>query len=210
MSRHATHRRSRKNGPVIVGLTGSIAMGKSTAAAMVRQMGVPVFDSDAVSRAATAPGGTAIPQVAALFPDVVTNGILDRKALGKSVFDSPAQLKRLEAIIHPIVKQARKQFLARAARARRRVVVFDIPLLFETRAERECDIVLAVTAPAFLQRQRVLARPGMTDQLLQSVLLRQTPSVKKAAKADVVLSSGLGRAVTRHQLARALKRARQM
>lgn len=209
MARRGGHRRTGKHVPVIVGLTGSIAMGKSTAATMARQMGIPVFDSDAVSRAATAPGGAAIAQVATMFPGTVTNGTLDRKALGKIVFDSPSQLKRLESLIHPLVKRARKKFLALAARARRRVVVFDIPLLFETRAERECDVVLVVTAPLFLQRQRVLARPGMTDQLLQSVLRRQMPSVTKAAKADVVLSSGLGRAVTWHQLARTLKRARQ-
>jgi dephospho-CoA kinase len=207
MARRAAARRTRHSVPMIVGLTGSIAMGKSTAASMARRMGIWVFDSDAVSRAATAPQGQALAQVAQLFPAAVSNGVLDRKALGKLVFESPDQLRQLEAVIHPIVKAARKKFLVSAAHTRRRIVMFDIPLLFETGAERECDVVVVITAPPFLQRQRVLARPGMTIDLLNSILRRQTPSATKSKKADVTITSGLGRAITWRQLRIALKQA---
>lgn len=143
---------------MIVGLTGSIAMGKSTAAKMARGLGVAVFDPDATVRALTAPHGQALPAIATAFPSVVENGALDRKALAQIVFNTPQKLHRLESILHPMVKQARQKFLQTATRRRRKLVVFDIPLLFETKAERECDLVLVVCAPVFLQLQRVGAR----------------------------------------------------
>jgi dephospho-CoA kinase len=189
---------------MIVGLTGSIAMGKSTAAKMARGLGVPVFDSDATVRALTAPHGQALPAIAAAFPSVVENGVLDRKALAQLVFNTPQKLHRLESILHPMVKRARQKFLQTATRHRRKRVVFDIPLLFETKAERECDLVLVVCAPAFLQRQRILARPGMTAALFNSVLQRQMPAAQKMRRADIVISSGCGRGVTFRQLKKAL------
>jgi|APGre2960657505_1045072.scaffolds.fasta_scaffold17353_2 dephospho-CoA kinase len=189
---------------MIVGLTGSIAMGKSTAAKMARGLGVAVFDSDATVRALTAPHGQALPAIATAFPSVVENGTLDRKALAQIVFNTPQKLHRLESILHPMVKQARQKFLQTATRRRRKLVVFDIPLLFETKAERECDLVLVVCAPVFLQLQRVGARPGMTAALFNSILQRQMPALQKAQRADIVISSGLGRAVTFRQLKKAL------
>src|SRR5215472_14406505 len=147
---------------VIVGLTGSIGMGKSTAAAMLRDMGVPVYDADAAVHALQAPGGAALPAIEAAFPGVVKAGVLDRQALGARVFGNPAALRRLEAIVHPLVGQRQRAFLKRAARQRAPLVVLDIPLLFEGRGERRIDATLVVSAPAFLQRRRVLARPGMT------------------------------------------------
>jgi dephospho-CoA kinase len=199
-----SRRRPRSAWPRIVGLTGSIAMGKSTAAAMLRRFGIPVFDSDAVARAVTAPGGAALPAIAAAFPGAVAHGVLDRQKLAAEVFADPARLAALERIVHPLVKAARTSFLQRAARRRCRRVVFDIPLLFETGAEAECDAVLVVAAPAFLQRQRVLARPGMSEARLQGVLGRQMPAALKARRADVVVPSGLGRALTLRRLKKAL------
>ena len=189
---------------MIVGLTGSIAMGKSTAGKLARGLGVAVFDSDATVRALTAPHGQALPAIATAFPSVVENGALDRKALAQIVFNTPQKLHRLESILHPMVKQARQKFLQTATRRRRKLVVFDIPLLFETKAERECDLVLVVCAPVFLQLQRVGARPGMTAALFNSILQRQMPALQKARRADIVISSGLGRAVTFRQLKKAL------
>ena len=135
---------------------------------------------------------------------MVENGALDRKALAQIVFNTPQKLHRLESILHPMVKQARQKFLQTATRRRRKLVVFDIPLLFETKAERECDLVLVVCAPVFLQLQRVGARPGMTAALFNSILQRQMPALQKARRADIVISSGLGRAVTFRQLKKAL------
>lgn len=195
-----TQRRARGGSPIIVGLTGSIAMGKSTAAKMIREMGIPVFDSDASSRALTATGGAAIPAITKRFPGVMVNGQLDRQALAKLVFSSPRDLVALEAIVHPLVKAARQKFVRQAKRARRRVLVFDVPLLFETKSEHQCDIVIVISAPAFLQRQRALARPGMDQPLLSSVLSRQIPDAVKRTLADVVVPSGLGKAETLRRL----------
>ncbi len=144
---------------VIVGLTGSIGMGKSTAARMLRQMGVPVYDADAAVHALQAPGGAALPPIEAAFPGVVKNGVLDRQALGGRVFGNREALRRLEAIVHPLVARQQRAFLRRAAQRGVPLVVLDIPLLFEGRGERRVDATLVVTAPAFLQRRRVLARP---------------------------------------------------
>jgi dephospho-CoA kinase len=189
----------------IVGLTGSIGMGKSTAAAMLRRMRVPVFDADAAVHAFLAPGGAAVARVARAFPGVVRGGGIDRKALGAKVFADKAELARLEAILHPLVGQAERRFLARAQAAGRRLVVLDVPLLFETGGDRRCDIVLVVWAPPFLQRDRVLKRPGMTAMRLAFVRAQQTSDRDKRRRADVLVPSGLGRAVTWRRLKRALR-----
>ncbi len=192
----------------ILGLTGGIGTGKSTAAAMLRRMGVDVFDADAAVHRLLGPGGAAVPEVAKAFPGAVKAGAIDRASLGAAVFADPAALKRLEAILHPMVRAQARLFL-KARRARRaRVAVLDIPLLYETGQERRCDAVAVVWAPAFLQRARVLSRPGMSPERLAAILARQLPIQIKRRRADFAVPSGQGRAVTWRALARCLKRLR--
>lgn len=194
---------------VIVGLTGSIGMGKSTAARMLRQMGVSVYDADAAVHALQAPGGAALPPIEAAFPGVVRNGVLDRQALGARVFGNKEALRKLEAIVHPLVGQKQRAFLRRAALRGARIVVLDIPLLFEGRGERRVDAVLVVSAPAFLQRRRVLARPGMTEEKFAGILRQQVPDSLKRRKASVVVPTSLGLAPTRNALERAVRRLKR-
>ena len=188
----------------VVGLTGSIGMGKSTAARIIRRMGVPVHDSDAVVHDLFRQGGAAVPAIAAAFPEAVADGRVDRPTLGRLVFGNAARLTQLEAIVHPLVRDRRDRFLARHRRARRRLVVLDVPLLLETGGETICDAVLVVTAPAWLQRQRVLARHGMTADRLAQILQRQMPDREKRRRADVVVTTALGYADTARRLRRAL------
>src|SRR5260370_13964684 len=155
---------------MIVGLTGSIGMGKSTAAKMLRQMGVPVYDADAAVHALQAPGGLALPPIEAAFPGVVKSGVLDRQALGARVFGNKEALRRLEAIVHPLVGQQQRRFLRAAARRREKLVVLDIPLLFEGSGERRVDATLVGRAPAFLHRRRVMTPPGTTARNLAGIL----------------------------------------
>ena len=190
---------------MILGLTGSIGMGKSTAARMLRQMGVPVYDADAAVHRLQAPGGIALPPIEAAFPGVVKEGVLDRQALGARVFGNREALRRLEAIVHPLVAQEQRRFVKRAALNREPVVVLDIPLLFEGLGERRVDGVLVVSAPAFLQRQRVMARPGMTAEKFAGILKQQVPDSQKRRKATVVIPTGLGLAPTRATLAKAVR-----
>ncbi|MEE8271107.1 MAG: dephospho-CoA kinase [Alphaproteobacteria bacterium] len=186
---------------VIVGLTGSIAMGKTTAAAMLRRLGVPVHDSDAAVHRLLAPGGAAVPAVRAAFPDTVDkNGAIDRGSLGACVFADPGAMTQLESIVHPMVTASSQAFLRRAGGRRERVAVLDIPLLFETGAEHRCDLVAVVSAPAFVQRQRVLRR-GMTPERLAGILARQLPDAEKRRRADIVVPTGAGRGVTWRALA---------
>jgi dephospho-CoA kinase len=191
--------------PYIIGLTGSIAMGKSTTAAMLRQAGVPVFDADATVHLLTRPGGPAIAPIAKRFPATVKRGTLDRKALGALVFKNPKALKTLEAILHPLVVKTRIDWFGQQMRARRRIVVLDIPLLFETKGERRANEIWVVSAPAFVQRQRAMARPGMTAERLAGVLARQMPDAIKRRRADVVLPTGIGRHETLRRVKKALK-----
>jgi len=191
---------------VIVGLTGSIGMGKSTAAKMLRQMGVPVYDADAAVHRLQAPGGLALPPIEAAFPGVVKDGVLDRQALGARVFGNKEALRRLEAIVHPLVAEQQRMFVRRAALRGEPLVVLDIPLLLEGMGERRVDGVLVVSAPAFLQRLRVMARPGMTAEKLAGILRQQVPDAVKRRKATVVVPTGLGLAPTRLALAKAVRR----
>jgi len=195
---------------VIIGLTGSIGMGKSTAAGMFRAQGVPVHDADAVVHDLQRPGGAALAPIEAAFPGSVVDGVLDRRGLGARVFGDPEALRRLEAIMHPLVQARARRFLARAMRERRRVVVLDIPLLFETGGETRCDLVAVVSAPALIQRQRVLARPGMTPAKFADILGRQMPDAEKRLRADWVLPTGLGRALTWRAIRRLVAAARRM
>lgn len=184
---------------VILGLTGSIGMGKSTAAAMLRRLGVPVCDSDALVHRLTGPGGAAVAAVERAFPGATRNGAVDRKALGAKVFGDHAALKRLEAILHPMVRDAQYRFLRLAASRRMKLVVLDVPLLYESGTDAMCDAVVTLTCPRFLQEQRVLARPGMSRERLEGVLARQMSDREKRHRADFVVQTGLGR---RHALQR--------
>ena len=199
----------RRTRPRVIGLTGSIGMGKSTAAAMLREAGLPVFDADAEVHRMMAPGGAAVAPIEAAFPGTVSDGAVNRRALGDLVFADTEALRRLERIVHPMVGRAERAFLRRAARERRRAVVRDVPLLFETGGEKRCDWTVVVSAPAHIQAARVLARPGVTRELLESVRAKQTPDAEKRKRADVVVPTGAGRRLTRDRLRAMLRRRRQ-
>ncbi|MBL8670604.1 MAG: dephospho-CoA kinase [Alphaproteobacteria bacterium] len=191
----------------VIGLTGSIGMGKSTAAAMLRASGMPVHDADRCVHRLLAPRGEAVAAVERAFPGTRgPAGGIDRKALGARVFGDPARLRALEGILHPLVRRAEQRFLAAARRQRRRAVVLDVPLLLETDGDQRCDLVLVVAAPPFLQAQRVLRRPGMTPARLAAIRSQQMPESEKRRRADVVVPTGLGRRVTFDRLRRALRR----
>lgn len=177
----------------ILGLTGSIGMGKSTAAADFKRLGVPVHDADATVHGLLGPGGAAVEAVGALFPGIVKDGAVDRQALGARVFGNDDALKKLENVLHPLVREAEYRFLNLWMGHKAPLVVLDIPLLFETHGEERCDGVAVVTAPAFLQRQRVMARPGMTEEKFKAILAKQMPDKVKRASADFIIQTGLGR-----------------
>ena len=191
---------------IVLGLTGSVGMGKSTAAAMLRRLGIAVHDSDGAVHRLLAPKGAAVAAVAAAFPGVRRKaGGIDRAALGARVFADPAELRRLERILHALVRLSQQRFLARARARRLNLVVLDIPLLFEAGGAARCDKIVVVSAPAFLQRARVLARPGMTEERLRAILAKQMPDAEKRRRADYIVPSGLGRAVTFRRLKRILR-----
>jgi dephospho-CoA kinase len=193
----------------VLGLTGSIAMGKSTAATMLRRLGLSIHDADACVHRLFAKGGRAVAPISRAFPGVVENGAVDRNKLGARVFGNSSELKKLEAIVHPLVRDERDRFLSLNRRRRARLVVLDVPLLYETRGQGICDEVMVVSAPAFLQRRRALARPDMTAEKLASILARQMPDHQKRKRADVVIATGLGFADTRRRLARYIGRLRK-
>ena len=174
--------------PAIIGLTGSIGMGKSTVAAMFERVGVPVFDADAVVRAMQGPGGELVEAIEAAFPGATDEEGVLRDKLGALVFGDPAQLARLEAIVHPAVAEKRGVFLADNADAP--LVIFDIPLLFEKGGAEAMDAVIVVSASAEEQRRRVLARPGMTEEKFANILALQVPDDEKRARADYVIDTG--------------------
>lgn len=190
----------------ILGLTGSLAMGKSTAAQALRRMGIPVHDADRQVHRLLARGGDAVAAVERGFPGVTREGGIDRQALGRKVFADPVALRRLEAILHPLVRKAERRFLARCRRERRRLAVLDIQLLFETGGDRRCDAVLVVSAPRRVQLARALRRPGMTMAKLAGVEARQMPDVEKRRRADAVIPTGLGRRFSLDRLARAVRK----
>ncbi|MXY42285.1 MAG: dephospho-CoA kinase [Rhodospirillaceae bacterium] len=190
----------------IVGLTGSIGMGKSAAADYLRHLGVPVYDADATVHAVYARGGAAVGPVGAAWPEAVRGGSIDRDALSALIAADRAVLPRLESIVHPIVRRRQERFLLAAALRRAPVIALDIPLLFETGGERRCDAVLVVSAPAFVQRARVLARPEMTAEKLALILGRQMPDAEKCARADFVIPSHRGWRAMLDSLRRAIRR----
>ena len=193
---------------ITVGLTGSIGMGKSTTAAMFAAEGVPVYDADAEVHALYAKGGAAVEPLEAAFPGVVVDGAVDRALLSQHVVGKPDALKRLEAIVHPLVGESRVGFFQKAVADKAEIVILDIPLLFETGGEKRMDAVVVVSAPADLQRQRVLARPGMDEAKLDAILTRQMADAEKRARAHFVIDTSLGLEHARTQVRDVLARLR--
>ncbi len=188
----------------VIGLTGSIGMGKSTAAAALRRLGIPVHDADAEVHRLLRSDSDTIAAIEAVFPGVTGPGGVDRSALGATVFNDPAALRRLEALIHPRVRRSENAFLRRTRAARHPIAVLDIPLLFETGGDSRCDATMVVAAPRFLQEQRVLARSGMTRERLAAIRRRQLPDDEKLRRADVIIPTGLDRRTALRILKRAL------
>lgn len=192
---------------IIVGLTGSIGMGKTTAAAYLKRIGIPVHEADAEVHKLMAPGGAAVNAVMEAFPGVVTAGMIDRHKLGNAVFGKPAELARLEAILHPLVREDSIRWCEMHRARGAKLVVLDIPLLYETGRDKDCDLVWVVSAPAWIQRRRVLARFGITQDKLNAVLARQLPDSEKRRRADAVIHTGFGHTVSRWFIHRALDKA---
>ncbi|MBK6491210.1 MAG: dephospho-CoA kinase [Sphingomonadales bacterium] len=172
----------------VVGLTGSIGMGKSAVTAMFRRAGVPVFDADAAVHILQGSGGVLLPEIEARFPGTTGPAGVDRAKLGAAVFGKPDELKALERIVHPAVARMRAHWLRRNRSLP--VVVLDVPLLFEKKGWRTVDVVVVVSAPAWMQRKRVLARPGMTAGKFRRILALQTPDAEKRRRADYVITTG--------------------
>lgn len=189
-----------ENRPFILGLTGSIGMGKSAVAAMFRGLGVPVFDADAAVHELQGPGGACIVPIERAFPGTTGPQGVDRQKLGAAVFGNPGALKLLESIVHPEVAEMRRTFLA--DNADQPLIVFDIPLLYEKTGKHDLDAVVVVSAPADMQRERVLARPGMTAEKFEQILKLQVPDEEKRALADHVIDTGVSLAETRHAVQR--------
>ncbi len=190
--------------PFILGLTGSIGMGKSSVAGMLRDLGVPVFDADAAVHELQGPGGALLPMIEAEFPGTTGPGGVDRIKLGAAVFGDPEKLKQLEAIVHPAVGAMRAGFLEENAKAP--LIVFDIPLLFEKGGFHMIDAVAVVSATADQQRARVMARPGMTEEKFTQILGLQVPDAEKRARADHVINTSCSLAETRAQVAALIKK----
>ena len=193
----------------ILGLTGSIAIGMSTAAAMLRRMGVPVLDSDAIVHDLTRPGGAAIQAITDAYPEMAAGAGIDRRELSQRAFDDPAVLRKLEQILHPMVRAAQARFLKRQRARGQRLVVLDVPLLYETGGEKNCDAVAVVSAPRLVQMERVLSRRNMTLRKLHGIEARQMPDVEKRRRADFVIPTGLGRRPTWVALKKAVRRMRR-
>jgi len=179
---------TKSKSPLVIGLTGSIGMGKSTVAAMFERAGVPVFDADAVVRAMQGPGGILLPAIEEVFPGSTGPEGVDRDALGKLVFADPEKLALLESIVHPAVAQRRAEFIERTKDSA--MIVFDIPLLFERGGHEAVDVIVVVSAPAEAQRQRVLARPDMTEEKFEHILGLQVPDAEKRERADHIIDTG--------------------
>ncbi|MDH5410013.1 MAG: dephospho-CoA kinase [Alphaproteobacteria bacterium] len=190
---------------IVIGLTGSIGMGKTTATQVLARMGLPVHDSDAAVHRLFMRGGAAVAAVGEAFPSAIEGGAVNRKTLGSLVFNKPESLARLEAIVHPLVRRETQKFLKQCALRRERIVVLDVPLLFEVKRDGECDLTIVVTAPAFVQAQRVLRRPGMSEQRLAEIRSRQMPDAKKRRYADFVVQTGLGRRESLRRLTHIVK-----
>lgn len=193
---------------IVIGLTGSIGMGKSTVAAMFERLGIPVFDADAEVRRVQGPGGRALAAIEAAFPGTTHPGGLHRDRLGAHVFADTLALRRLESILHPLVAEAQSSFLGR--HRRKDAVILDIPLLFEKGGNTRCDLSIVVSAPYRVQRARVLARPGMTPAKFAAILKAQLPDAEKRRRADIVIETGRGRRHTWLAVQQVAKRLRPL
>lgn len=191
---------------IILGLTGSIGMGKSFVATLFRKENIPVFDADKAVHRLLAENGAAVKKVAALFPAAYKEGAIDRKVLGACAFGNKQGLKALEHILHPLVRKAQGQFIKKARLQKKPMVIVEIPLLFETNGEKRCDRVITVTAPAFLQQKRVMRRPLMTKAKLASIRALQMSDYQKRQKTDYLVYTGLGKAATYRQIKNIIKR----
>lgn len=192
---------------IVIGLTGSIGMGKTTVARMFAEEGAAVFDSDKAVHVLYAKGGAAVAPVEAAFPGVENGGVIDRARLSRYVVGDEAAMKRLEQIVHPLVREAQREFLI--GRRADEVVVLDIPLLFEAGRAAEVDKVVVVSAPAEVQRARVLARAGMTPEKFEAILARQVPDAEKRSRADFVIDTGVTLDETRAQVRATLDALRE-
>jgi dephospho-CoA kinase len=190
-----------------VGLTGSIGMGKSTTAQMFRDEGIAVLDSDQIVHDLYR--GAAVAPIAAAFPDVVVDSVVNRSALGAHVLSDQAAMEKLEAIVHPLVWAARDAFIQQRQAQGDWIVVYDVPLLFETGADKSVDAIVVVTAPPELQKQRVLMRPGMTQEKFEAIAGKQTPDTEKRARADFIVETGEGLDAARAQVRHILKTLRE-
>lgn len=185
---------------IVIGLTGSIGMGKTETARIFAQEGVPVSDSDAIVHQLYGHGSAAVEPVSVAFPGVTAEGRIDREKLAQHLKAHPQDFARLEAIVHPLVRAAQEKFLNEARSRKSRLAVLDIPLLFETGRDRDVDKIVVVSAPAEVQRRRVLARPGMTEEKFAAILARQLPDAEKRARADYIVDSGQGLDYARSQV----------
>lgn len=177
---------------IVAGLTGSIAMGKSEQARMFREAGVPVFDADAAVHELYAKGGKAVPLVVRRFPEAIIDGTVDRQVLARRVLGDPAAMNELEALVHPLVWAEEKDFIQSERSKGSALVIIDNPLLLEKGRDAAVDVVIVVSAPAEVQRERALKRPGMTEAKLDAILARQMPDAEKRARADFVIDTSLG------------------
>ena len=177
---------------LVIGLTGSIGMGKTETAKMFASLGFPVFDADAAVHALYERGGAAVVPVGQAFPGAVNDGRIDRQAMVAAVMNDPAAFALLEAIVHPLVEREENAFIAAAAAKGAEFAVLDIPMLYESGREQRMDVVVVVSAPEEIQRARVLSRPGMTEERLTLILKRQLPDAEKRARADFVVDTGQG------------------
>ncbi len=188
------------SGLIKIGLTGGIGMGKSTAAKILRGMGLPVHNADREVHKLMRKGGRAVKRIAKAFPQALKGGAIDRKTIGKDVFEHPEKLRRLEKILHPLVQKAERDFLQRAEKRNIRAVVLEIPLLFETHAEKRCTVTICVTAPHALQRARVMQRKNMTEARFKAIRSRQMSDKQKRKLADYTINTGKGYGDTKKQL----------
>ncbi|MDE3016127.1 MAG: dephospho-CoA kinase [Pseudomonadota bacterium] len=189
----------------VIGLTGGIGMGKSTVAAQLAALGAKICNADAIVHMLLGKGGAAAAEVERAFPGAVNDGGVDRKALGDIVFHDAKQLAKLERLLHPLVVAEENRFIGNERRKGAKLIVLDIPLLFETAAERRCDVTIVASAPAFLQRQRVMKRPGMTAEKFLRIVSAQMPEREKRKRADNVVLTGLGKGASFRTLASWLK-----
>ena len=190
---------------IVLGVTGSIAMGKSTVSTMLSHLNNPLHDADKTVHELMSVNGKAYHEIAKSFPGAIRVNGVDRAKLGREVFGNPEKLEQLENILHPLVREARNRFFRQQSRYKSRLVILDVPLLYETGGDKDCDKVLVVSAPFFIQKQRALARHGMTQTKFHDILKRQVPAHDKRRRADFIGPTGLGKAYTYRALKRLIR-----